>query len=443
MKFINHSLLAMALGMTVIPAMAGDVKLSTNKPVGQAITVATNPGVNATITWGDGTKETFYSDAMPKEFIVKSDNLTISSDDDITALYLPNDGLTSISVIGIRATLQRLYCPGNELTELDLGPATKLTTLDCQDNQLTSLRFGSKVMKSINSAGNKLTTTNLNAVSELTELVCSGNEMAEVEGDAKMAKIKVLMAQGNELGKLDLTKATSLKRLVASNNKLATLTLNSAALTDLMASYNKLDTLDISKAKKLVEVIAGYNELNEVKWAPACSTTVNYVGLNDNALFFNSMPVVYDNRQRVYTLEASLTPQRPHKIAETLNSNETYNWKDIIVYNGWGKVVQTEVDFTDNNGHQLISGEDYTYSVGNVTFKKEFNIIRLSETSRFYPDITLTSEPFNVVSTSGIQNLTEAKASPTTTYTLSGIRVDDKVARKGIYIVNGKKRVIK
>lgn len=266
MNTIQHLLLATTLGLATIPATAGDVKLSTSKAVGQTITVAMDADITASITWNDGTKEEFYSDATPKEFTVKSTDFSISSDENITSLYLPNDGLTSISVVGIRSTLQKLYCPGNELTELDLNSATKLTTLDCQDNRLTSIRFGSKIVKNLNCAGNQLTSTNLTGINELTSLVCSGNEINEVKNNASMAKLKVFIGQSNQLEQLDFTKSTNLKRLVASNNKLTSLTLQSPALAELMASYNLLDTLDITSAKKLEVLIVSNNELNEILW---------------------------------------------------------------------------------------------------------------------------------------------------------------------------------
>ena len=444
MTTIYRFMLAITLGLANIPSFAGEVKLSTSKAVGQTITVALDANITASITWADGTKESFQSDAMPKEFTVKSTEFTISSDEDITSLYLANNGLTSLSVIGIRASLQRLYCQGNELTELDLSPATKLTTLDCQDNQLTSLRLGSKVVSHLNCAGNQLTSNGLTGVKELTSLVCANNEMNEMKYGASMEKLKVLIAQDNQLEELNLEKSKNLKRMVASNNKLANLSLNSAGLAELFISNNKLDTLDITSARKLEVIIASDNELNLIRWEPDCSSTIKYAGLNNNALFFNSLPSIYEPRQRVYTLDATITPQRPFKIEENLNANETYDWKQLLIYNGWNKVVQTEVSFIDANGTQLVSGDDYNYSAGKVTFNKQFNDIKLMATSRYYPDVTLTSEPFNVNSPSGILSLeNNNNSSLTPIYTLSGIRIDGKAPQKGIYIVKGKKVVIK
>ena len=444
MTTIYRFMLAITMILATIPSIAGEVKLSTSRAVGQTITVALDANVTASITWADGTKDTFLSDAMPKEFTVKSTDFTISSDEDITSLYLANNGLTSLSVIGIRASLQRLYCQGNELTELDLSPATKLTTLDCQDNQLTSLHLGSKVVSHLNCAGNQLTTNGLTGVKELTSLVCSNNEMGEMKYGTSMEKLKVLIAQDNQLEELNLEKSKSLKRFVASNNKLAKLSLNSAALTELMLSNNKLDTLDITSARKLEVIIVSDNELNLIRWEPECSSTIKYAGLDNNALFFNSMPTIYEPRQKVYTLDATITPQRPFKIEENLNANETYDWKQVVIYNGWNKVVQTEVSFVDANGNQLVSGDDYNYSAGKITFNKPFNDIKLIATSRYYPDVTLASEPFNVSSSSGILSLDNKNSSSLTPiYTLSGIRIDGKAPRKGIYIVKGKKVVIK
>ena len=104
--------------------------------------------------------------------------------------------------------LETLYCSSNRLTELDADVTHKsrLVSVECQNNQLTSLILGqNKLLKKLNCANNQLTQLNLNNMNSLKELKC----------------------QNNQLTALDVSSSPNLTTLVLKNNHLTSLNLDS------------------------------------------------------------------------------------------------------------------------------------------------------------------------------------------------------------------------
>lgn len=104
--------------------------------------------------------------------------------------------------------LRVLYCSSNRLTELDADVSHKfqLVSVECQNNQLTSLILGqNKLLKKLNCANNQLTQLNLNNMIALEELKC----------------------QNNQLTALDVSSSPNLTTLVLKNNHLTSLNLDS------------------------------------------------------------------------------------------------------------------------------------------------------------------------------------------------------------------------
>ena len=98
----------------------------------------------------------------------------------------------------------------------------------------------------------------------------------------------------------------------------------------------------------------------------------------------------------------------------------------------------------DANGETLESNTDYTYRSGQLTFLKAHPGVVISAESRYYPDITLTTEPFNVIDPTGISVIENENTIDTgRIYDIQGRQTLGLPSQKGIYIVNGKKIVIR
>ena len=450
MKKYYSLLLCLTLLLSWQEATASTITMKTGKAIGDIFAIALNADVVATLTWGDGTTETYRSNGKLREFTVKSESLTITTDKDITAIYVCENELTELDVSGAGASLLRLYCSDNALTKLDLSKCTSLISLDCQDNELNGLSIGSLKVEDVNVAGNQLSSIGLksNGVSNLQSLVCAGNKLSTISYLSSMTNMQTLLCQDNQLSSLSISKCKELRNLVASNNKLVAL--NTPALTNLRKLYvdnNQLETLDFSNCSYIDLISAKENKLKTITWS-AKSTGVydllTYINFVNNNLFFNSFPTIYNYSTRKYTMAAYLMPQRPYHLMDAANINEAYALRDIFVTNGWTSGVNASLTITDANGENLVANTDYTYKTGQLTFLKAHPGVIISATSRYYPDITLTTEPFNVIDPTGIAEIENDNDNiGNTVFDLQGRKVSNPQHQKGIYIVNGKKTVIR
>jgi hypothetical protein len=447
----------------------GDVVgLRTDKALGENLTVAANAGLAATLTWGDGTAEAFVFDGTPQTLRVKSDTLSISTGDALTMLYLPDDGLTSLDVTGARASLRKLFCPQNSLARLNLIYNTVLEELDCQNNRLTTLNVSKcTAMTSLNCANNQLTTLTYAYAPRLTTLICANNQLDTLTGQQRMTKLETLWCEGNKLGYLDLSKTTVLRSLVASSNVLKDIKPGTMAdLVDVWVENNQLDSLDLSTASALVSLSADHNKLSRIAWNRACSTTLGYAYLNDNALFFNSFPTVYNTGTGKYAVTCVLAPQEPYALYESVRTNETCDLQSLFTKNGWNIATGGTVDVVDGTGTALVKGTDYNVALGRYTFLTPHESVHFTETCTRYPGVTLTTRPFAVTDATGMSPAEEGEAvrtakglllvrvreaSMVTVYGLSGVCFVKGLQQagergyslpSGIYIVNGRKVAI-
>lgn len=135
------------------------------------------------------------------------EQLDVSHLKDLVTLNCSHNDLEQLDVRNSKF-LETLYCSANRLTELDADVTHKsrLVSVECQNNQLTSLILGqNKLLKKLNCANNQLTQLNLNNMNSLKELKC----------------------QNNQLTALDVSSSPNLTTLVLKNNHLTSLNLDS------------------------------------------------------------------------------------------------------------------------------------------------------------------------------------------------------------------------
>ena len=134
------------------------------------------------------------------------EQLDVSHLKDLVTLNCSHNDLEQLDVRNSKF-LETLYCSANRLTELDVDVTHKsrLVSVECQNNQLTSLILGqNKLLKKLNCANNQLTQLNLNNMNSLKELKC----------------------QNNQLTALDVSSSPDLTKLVLKNNHLTSLNLD-------------------------------------------------------------------------------------------------------------------------------------------------------------------------------------------------------------------------
>lgn len=93
-----------------------------------------------------------------------------------TFLFLQNKNITSLAGIEYFTDLETLDCMDNQLTTLDVTKLTNLTDLECNDNQLVSLDVSTlEELKILYCHGNKMTALDITNKAYLGDLKC-GNQ---------------------------------------------------------------------------------------------------------------------------------------------------------------------------------------------------------------------------------------------------------------------------
>ena len=446
----------MLLGMMLLvglTASAGSFKLKTARPVGQTLSVAMNAGLPLTLTWGDGTTENLYSTGLLQDIAIKDASLTVSTEKDITSLYLADNELTELNVTASASKLRRLICSNNQLKTLNVGACTELITLDCQGNELSTLSIVSTSMEELNVADNSFSSNGLRNSGKMVSLVCGGNKFTDVNYLTNMADLESLFCQDNQITSLALTKLVKLRNLVMSGNRIQTL--NTGVLENLQniwASENRLKSLDLTKSTKLEGLVVAENQLTEILWNRATSSSFKYMDLSNNGLFFNSFPTIYNQLSQKYSVDGAVGPQEPFQLLKDIDVNvRSESLKSYLYQNGWNTSTQLAITIADGEGTALVADEDYVYnnSLYAFTFMKPYSDVVITATSKNYPDVVLTSVPFNVIDPAGIEGaevVPQLSVENADVFDLQGRKVSAAGASqlpKGIYVVNGKKIIIK
>ena len=425
-----------------LTASAGGFKLKTAKPVGQTLSVAINAGLPLTLTWGDGTTEELYTTGQLQDITIKDAALTVSTEKDITSLYLADNELTELNVAASAAKLRRLICPNNQLSKLDLSTCTALVSLDCQGNQLETLSVASSVVEDYNVANNKLSTLGLRSGSKVTSLVCSDNNLSAVTYLSSMTGLTSLFCQGNKVTSLSISKCVQLKDLLAYDNQLKALnTLPLVNLTNLWVGNNLLETLDFSNNVLIEGLMAENNHLKTIKWSDDMrrSAVFAYTDLSNNALFLDQFPSMSYKKQ---TVDGTIGHQEDYPLFEDMNVNVATENIRSLRRNGWDNSHTVTVALTDAAGQTLVENEDYTFTGSSFTFLKPYTGVVVAFTSEHYPGMDVKTKPFNVIDPAGIDDVMTGSAREATVYDLQGRKVLS-APHKGVYIMNGKKIIVR
>ena len=167
-----------------------------------------------------------------------------------TLLVLDVDGKNITDLTGIEGftALTSLDCSQNQLTSLDLTQNTALTSFSCSHNQLTSLDVSQNI--------------------ELESFICHFNQLTGLDLSANYA-LRILSCGshwascGNSLTSLDVSNNTALIYLYCGNNELTSLDVSqNTELLQLYCQQNQLTSLDVSQNTELEELICYSNQLN-------------------------------------------------------------------------------------------------------------------------------------------------------------------------------------
>ena len=192
-------------------------------------------------------------DAIFKAYLVNNTAINTNGDYEIqvSEASVFNGGINCINMnisnlTGIEAfvSLTSLNCYDNQLTSIDVSNNNALTNLLCYNNQLTSL--------------------DVSSCTALTYLYCSWNQLTSLDVSSCTA-LTYLQCHYNNLTSLDVSSCTALTYLACFNNNLTSIDVsNNTALTLLWCSENQLTSLDVSSCTALTNLACVNNQLTSL-----------------------------------------------------------------------------------------------------------------------------------------------------------------------------------
>jgi len=151
--------------------------------------------------------------------------------------------------------------------KLDLKGFTNLKSLDCSDNELTSINLsGCSKLEYLDCSCNKLKQLELKETPQLQELYAHNNLLFKRLNFDITTNLHTLIISKNKLsGKLDARKLVNLRKLDCSSNLLAGLDLsNNLNLKTLLCYENNFRSLEVSHLEKLKYLYCYHNILDEL-----------------------------------------------------------------------------------------------------------------------------------------------------------------------------------
>ena len=324
------------------------------------------------------------------------------------------------------------------ITAIDLSNASTITELDIHQNSLTKVDLSAlTALTSLTIGVNDLTELDLSANTELTTL--DANATADIAGKltsldlSKNTKLINLKANYNKIATIDLSSNLSLKNIYLLNNGMTSINFgeNTTDKIYISLNYNELEKLDVTALTGLVNgtLFLLNNNLTELKHSGV--KTLNVTGNKFN------LATLYEVAQNVTTLTSA--SMQDYEIAATID--KTIDLSSQAVINGEASTIAWKTE----TGTALEEGTDYTVENGVYTFIKEQTEKVYAELSNptVLPKLTTpikTTLAAVAAVVTGIDAVAADNAA-TVWYNVNGQRVENPA--KGLYIVNGKKVVLK
>ncbi|MCH5178943.1 MAG: leucine-rich repeat domain-containing protein, partial [Prevotellaceae bacterium] len=249
-----------------------------------------------------------------------------------------------------------------------------------------------------------LTNLDVSNCTALTTLYCNSNQLTDLDV-SKCTALTTLYCGYNQLTDLDVSKCTALTDLSCSSNQLINLDMsNCTALTNLDCYWNQLTDLDVSNCTALTYLSCYRNQLTGLDVSKCTALTTLYCYRNqlggekmDN--FINTLP---NNEGNVYLYDST----------NEMEGNVCTKEQIAAIYEkGWTPYYLAYEDMGDG-----------WYTSNWIAYENDNNP--------------------NGINSVEVGNGSEIGANAPA-YDLNGNRVEDWQNRKGIYIIGGKKVVVK
>jgi len=343
-------------------------------------------------------------------------------------------GISNHAVTTVAGATARLYTYGDPaditvfsvysvpMTEADFSPLTGLTSLAVGGAGLTA---------------GKLTLPD----ARLSELNLSDNALTSYPYATKYPVLQMLNLSGNELTGFDASIVPSVMFLYLSNNKLTSVKFNNPSLIDLHLTGNLLESVDLNGLGGIQQVFLNANHLSDIDLTPV-KATLKALNIVSNRFTFATLPRADEAPANMFyglqaPIDAECSGGKVDLSSQAMvdGTATSYQW-----YLGEATLDSETGEYI---GEALIEGDEYTVENGITSFHSTFNEkVMCVMSNEAYPNLLLTTERLTV-DRSGIDEIEAGTpAAGSGCYDLTGRRVVNP-SRGGIYIINGRKTLIR
>lgn len=341
-----------------------------------------------------------FPDANFRTYILDKENKVDDNGDGILSvreirnckeLNIEKYGIQDLTGIEYFTNLETLDCSQNQLTTLDVTKNEKLVDLKCTGNALTALTLTeNSELEYLDCEGNKLSSLNVSGNKKLLYLICGNNVITTLDLQYNL-KLERLSCSLNRLATLDLSRNTALLYLECENNKLTTIGFgNLGKLQFLNCNGNRLKALDLRKQTKLQYLYCDYNRLSALDLTGNPELAILYC--SNNALPYLNLEK--NTKLQDFRCEGNTYGIKPDsKRRYNLSKIAGLNIKKLSGING-GTLSGSQVTM-DKNATQIT----YTYDCGNkqsasFTLTVPVSGIRLNQSNlKLQREATYTLKP--------------------------------------------------
>lgn len=259
----------------------------------------------------------------------------------LTSLECYDNQITSLNLISLVA-LEYLDCSSNQIANLNISGLNNLQTLFCQINQLTNLNVqGLNNLIGIECGVNQLTNLNLTGLN-LIGLVCEQNLLTSLDV-SQQTNLTVLQCDFNQISALNLNGLNQIYYLICNSNLLTTLDVSDLGLLDTFICDENPNLTSINMKNGSNEGFINFD--NSPNLTSICADDSQVIQVQNLATSYGYTNCVVGSTCSLSATNFNKTNAVsvfPNPVNNILNINKISNTTDfnsITIYNTLGQIV--------------------------------------------------------------------------------------------------------